>query len=82
MYVAQVFAYNTEQQDSQQIMILIRFVFCSYDFISILNQCLCFVSNIDWVLISRLIQHIWWVYELGFEIRFLSWVTFEKSGFA
>ena len=33
--VAQVFAYNTEQQDSQQIMILIRFVFCSYDFILI-----------------------------------------------
>ena len=33
--VAQVFAYNTEQQDSQRIMILIRFVFCSYDFILI-----------------------------------------------
>ena len=30
--VAQVFAYNTEQQDSQRIMIVRRFVFCSYDF--------------------------------------------------
>ena len=33
--VAQVFAYNTEQQNSQRIMIFIRFIFCSYVFILI-----------------------------------------------
>ena len=33
--VVQVFAYNTEQRDSRRIMILIRFVFCLYDFVLI-----------------------------------------------
>ena len=56
---AQVFVCNTEQQGSQQIMILKRFVCCSYDFTLIFKPMSMPMSmSIYRVLISGFIQYI------------------------